>query len=64
MRSWKSQCFPSLIGWFLLLVSGYWEEEHSYSQRSWQRYQREVLHELGCRDEDEDADDGDKCDSD
>ncbi|KAM8762373.1 putative RNA polymerase II nuclear localization protein SLC7A6OS [Acanthopagrus schlegelii] len=43
---------------------GYWEEEHSYSQRSWQRYQREVLHELGCRGEDDDADDGDKYESD
>ncbi|XP_076591869.1 putative RNA polymerase II nuclear localization protein SLC7A6OS [Chaetodon auriga] len=46
---------------------GYWEEEHSYSRRSWQRYQREVLHELGCRGEDDDddeEDDGDKYDSD
>ncbi|XP_028256992.1 putative RNA polymerase II nuclear localization protein SLC7A6OS isoform X1 [Parambassis ranga] len=44
---------------------GYWEEEHSYSRRSWQRYQREVLQELGCRgDDDEDDDDGDKYDSD
>ncbi|XP_073320929.1 probable RNA polymerase II nuclear localization protein SLC7A6OS [Pagrus major] len=43
---------------------GYWEEEHSYSRRSWQRYQSEVLHELGCRGEEEDADDGDKYDSD
>ncbi|KAI3376996.1 hypothetical protein L3Q82_000221 [Scortum barcoo] len=45
----------------------YWEEEHSYSRRSWQRYQNEVLHELGCRGEDEneeDDDDGDKYDSD
>lgn len=43
---------------------GYWEEEHSYSRRSWQRYQREVLHEVGCHGEDEDEDDGDKYDSD
>lgn len=44
---------------------GYWEEEHSYSRRSWQRYQREVLHEVGCHGEDEDDDcDGDKYDSD
>uniref|UniRef100_A0A3Q3WQZ5 Probable RNA polymerase II nuclear localization protein SLC7A6OS n=1 Tax=Mola mola TaxID=94237 RepID=A0A3Q3WQZ5_MOLML len=42
---------------------GYWEEEHSYSQRNWQRYHREVLHELGCRGEDEDEE-GDKYDSD
>ncbi|KAM7015096.1 putative RNA polymerase II nuclear localization protein SLC7A6OS [Tautogolabrus adspersus] len=42
---------------------GYWEEEHSYSRRSWESYQREVLHELGCQGEDED-DDGDKYDSD
>ncbi|XP_069029492.1 probable RNA polymerase II nuclear localization protein SLC7A6OS [Embiotoca jacksoni] len=42
---------------------GYWEEEHSYSQRSWQRYQREVLHELGRDEDDEDDDeDGDKSD--
>ncbi|KAM3624720.1 uncharacterized protein V6R79_000654 [Siganus canaliculatus] len=40
---------------------GYWEEEHSYSRRSWQRYQREVLHELGCS---RDYEDGDKYDSD
>ncbi|XP_044037838.1 probable RNA polymerase II nuclear localization protein SLC7A6OS [Siniperca chuatsi] len=45
---------------------GYWEEEHSYSRRSWQRYQSEVL---GCRDdaeeeEDDDDDDGDKYGSD
>lgn len=47
--------------WF----AGYWEEEHSYSRRSWQRYQREVLHELSCRDEEDDDDeDGDKYDSD
>lgn len=44
---------------------GYWEEEHSYSRRSWELYQREVLHELGCRCEDgDDEDDGDKYDSD
>ncbi|XP_034726124.1 probable RNA polymerase II nuclear localization protein SLC7A6OS [Etheostoma cragini] len=45
---------------------GYWEEEHSYSQRSWGRYQREVLHELDCRGEDdnEEDDDGDKYNSD
>ncbi|XP_023285458.1 probable RNA polymerase II nuclear localization protein SLC7A6OS [Seriola lalandi dorsalis] len=48
---------------------GYWEEEHSYSRRSWESYQREVLHELGCRGEDndeeeEDDDDGDKYNSD
>ncbi|XP_041833450.1 probable RNA polymerase II nuclear localization protein SLC7A6OS [Melanotaenia boesemani] len=45
---------------------GYWEEEHSYSRRSWQRYQREVLHELGCSGEDDDeaGDDGNKYDSD
>ncbi|XP_056134459.1 probable RNA polymerase II nuclear localization protein SLC7A6OS [Lampris incognitus] len=45
---------------------GYWEEEHSYSRRSWEHYQREVLHELGChgdKDEDDD-DDGDQYDSD
>nr|XP_057934850.1 probable RNA polymerase II nuclear localization protein SLC7A6OS [Doryrhamphus excisus] len=38
---------------------GSWEEEHSYSRRSWQRYQREVLHELGCHDDNEDDDDAD-----
>ncbi|XP_041648143.1 probable RNA polymerase II nuclear localization protein SLC7A6OS [Cheilinus undulatus] len=45
---------------------GYWEEEHSYSRRSWERYQREVLHELSCQGEenDDDDDDGDKYDSD
>ncbi|XP_070684348.1 probable RNA polymerase II nuclear localization protein SLC7A6OS [Pempheris klunzingeri] len=44
---------------------GYWEEEHSYSRRSWQHYQKEVLHEMGCRDneEEDDDDDGDKYDS-
>ncbi|XP_029497201.2 LOW QUALITY PROTEIN: probable RNA polymerase II nuclear localization protein SLC7A6OS [Oncorhynchus nerka] len=36
---------------------GYWEEEHSYSRRSWDRYQSEVMQEL-------DDDDGDKDDSD
>ncbi|KAA8596019.1 hypothetical protein FQN60_011310 [Etheostoma spectabile] len=44
---------------------GYWEEEHSYSQRSWGRYQREVLQELDCRGEDDNEDDdGDKYNSD
>ncbi|XP_063336340.1 probable RNA polymerase II nuclear localization protein SLC7A6OS [Pelmatolapia mariae] len=47
---------------------GYWEEEHSYSRRSWQHYQREMVHELGCRGDDDngddDDDDGDKYDSD
>lgn len=45
---------------------GYWEEEHSYSRRSWQRYQREVLQELSCRgqEEDEDDEEGNKYDSD
>lgn len=43
---------------------GYWEEEHSYSRRSWQQYQREVLHELGRHEEDDDDEDGDKYDSD
>ncbi|CAL8404482.1 unnamed protein product [Boreogadus saida] len=45
---------------------GYWEEEHSYSSRSWENYQRQVLRELGGtgdkQDEDDDEDD-DKCDS-
>lgn len=36
---------------------GYWEEEHSYSRRSWDQYQNEVMQEL-------DDDDGDKDDSD
>ncbi|KAJ7985813.1 hypothetical protein DPEC_G00344360 [Dallia pectoralis] len=35
---------------------GYWEEEHSYSRRSWDRYQSEVMQEL---DEDGDKDDSD-----
>ncbi|XP_076012261.1 putative RNA polymerase II nuclear localization protein SLC7A6OS [Genypterus blacodes] len=46
---------------------GYWEEEHSYSRRSWESYQRELLHELNCRGQDaEDKDDDDNryCDSD
>ncbi|KAK7913189.1 hypothetical protein WMY93_013400 [Mugilogobius chulae] len=44
---------------------GYWEEEHSYSRRSWEQYQREVLHELGrCGEEEDDEEDGDKYDSD
>ncbi|XP_029935883.1 putative RNA polymerase II nuclear localization protein SLC7A6OS [Myripristis murdjan] len=36
---------------------GYWEEEHSYSRRSWERYKREVLHEFGRHGEDSDDDD-------
>ncbi|XP_015809440.3 probable RNA polymerase II nuclear localization protein SLC7A6OS [Nothobranchius furzeri] len=40
----------------------YWEEEHSYSRRSWKHYHREVLHELGGSGEDDDGDD--KSDSD
>lgn len=44
---------------------GYWEEEHSYSRRSWGRYQREVLHEPGYHGEgDNEDDDGDKYSSD
>ncbi|CAG5851304.1 unnamed protein product, partial [Menidia menidia] len=43
---------------------GYWEEEHSYSRRSWQRYQREVLRELGCSAEEEEEEDAAKYDSD
>ncbi|RVE74878.1 hypothetical protein OJAV_G00026600 [Oryzias javanicus] len=35
---------------------GYWEEEHSYSRRSWERYQREVLQERGAEEDDDDAD--------
>ncbi|XP_062245886.1 probable RNA polymerase II nuclear localization protein SLC7A6OS [Platichthys flesus] len=47
---------------------GYLEEDHSYSRRSWEHYQREVLLELGrngegVREEDED-DDGDQLNSD
>lgn len=46
---------------------GYWEE-HSYSRRSWEGYQRDLLHQLtrhdGERDNDDDDDDGDKYDSD
>ncbi|KAJ3593539.1 hypothetical protein NHX12_005873 [Muraenolepis orangiensis] len=46
---------------------GYWEEEHSYSRRSWEHYQSEVLRELGCQGdkkaEDDDDEDDDKCDS-
>lgn len=59
----SSSHFVSSCCWFL---AGYWEEEHSYSQRSWQRYQREVLQELSCRGEEEDEDDeeGNKYDSD
>ncbi|KAM4596908.1 putative RNA polymerase II nuclear localization protein SLC7A6OS [Fundulus diaphanus] len=41
----------------------YWEEEHSYCRRSLQRYQKDVLRELGCSGEDDD-DDADKYDSD
>ncbi|KAM9410111.1 putative RNA polymerase II nuclear localization protein SLC7A6OS [Pholidichthys leucotaenia] len=43
---------------------GYWEEEHSYSRRSWRRYQREVLQELDCHGEDDDDEDIDKYKSD
>lgn len=45
---------------------GYWEEEHSYSRRSWDHYQRDVLQELGRHGEDdkEDDEDGDKYNSD
>lgn len=46
------------------VCAGYWEEEHSYSRRNWERYQREVLHELGCRGEDDEEEDGNKYDSD
>lgn len=45
-----------------VLCPGYWEEEHSYSRRSWQSYQREMLQELGGGEEEED--DADKYDSD
>ncbi|XP_061748334.1 probable RNA polymerase II nuclear localization protein SLC7A6OS [Nerophis ophidion] len=41
---------------------GHWEEEHSYSRRSWQRYQGEVLRELSRHDDDDT--DGSKNDSD
>ncbi|KAK2919690.1 probable RNA polymerase II nuclear localization protein SLC7A6OS [Channa argus] len=40
----------------------YREEEHSYSRRSWEHYQREVLHDLGHLGEDDE--DADKYDSD
>ena len=50
----------------LVVFLGYWEEEHSYSSKSWENYQRQVLRELGGhgdkQDEDDDEDD-DKCDS-
>lgn len=62
--AYHSPSCPSLAA-LCPVYAGYWEEEHSYSRRSWQHYQREVLHELGCRGEDdEDDDDGDKYDSD
>lgn len=50
----------------MMIPTGYWEEEHSYSRRSWQRYQREVLQELSCRNEEEEDEDdeGNKYDSD
>lgn len=35
---------------------GCWDEEHSYSRRTWECYQREVLREFGEEDEDEDKD--------
>lgn len=39
---------------------GYWEEEHSYSRRSWERYQREILQELGnTKDQEDDDEDRD-----
>ncbi|KAK2853453.1 hypothetical protein Q5P01_006114 [Channa striata] len=41
----------------------YWEEEHSYSRRSWERYQRDVLHDLDNHGED-DEEDANKYDSD
>ncbi|KAM4744091.1 putative RNA polymerase II nuclear localization protein SLC7A6OS [Anableps anableps] len=41
----------------------YWEEEHAYCRRNWQRYQKDVLQELGCSGEDDD-DNEDKYDSD
>lgn len=49
---------------------GYFEEEHSYSRRSWGTYQTEVLQALSRRgedeneDDDDDDDDGDKYHSD
>ncbi|KAM4593761.1 putative RNA polymerase II nuclear localization protein SLC7A6OS [Odontesthes bonariensis] len=33
---------------------GYWEEEHSYSRRNWERYRTEVMRELGSGDDDDD----------
>ncbi|KAM4602539.1 putative RNA polymerase II nuclear localization protein SLC7A6OS [Polymixia lowei] len=42
---------------------GYWEEEHSYSRRSWERYQREMLLELD-RHGGDDYEEGDQYDSD
>lgn len=33
----------------------YWEEEHSYSRGSWQHYQRELLRELSCRDDEDEG---------
>ncbi|XP_062327497.1 probable RNA polymerase II nuclear localization protein SLC7A6OS [Osmerus eperlanus] len=38
---------------------GYWEEEHSYSRRSWEAYQREILHELGNHNNEEEDEDRD-----
>lgn len=35
---------------------GCWDEEHSYSRRTWERYQREVVREFGDEDDDEDED--------
>lgn len=51
----------------MLVSAGYWEEEHSYSRRSWESYQRELLQELNCHgqgEEDKDEDDDRFCDSD
>ncbi|XP_028811791.1 putative RNA polymerase II nuclear localization protein SLC7A6OS [Denticeps clupeoides] len=38
---------------------GSWSEEHSYSRRTWERYQREVLQEFGEDNDEEDKEDFD-----
>ena len=41
-------------------VAGYWEEEHSYSRRSWEAYQREILHQLGNHNNNNEEEDEDR----
>lgn len=53
--SWCWSCTMTCQAKRDVFSADYWEEEHSYSRGSWQHYQRELLRELSCRDDEDEG---------